>query len=93
MRRGRRLNVIGPARYEQRQRGEPIHNLYPGLGARKTLKQFLQNEPGGENGFSAFEAADQSTRLWRRPGRAAPQDEGPHACIDKKAHFRERSRL
>ncbi len=46
-------NVILSLRHDQRQCRESLEYLFAGLGSRKPLKEFLQHEPSGQDGFPA----------------------------------------
>ena len=90
---GRGLDVILTIRHDQRQRRETIQDLIARLRASKPLKNFLQYEPGGVDGFPCAERRDESTHLRQVPRGIPPQSQRPDARVDEQFHPRERSAL
>jgi hypothetical protein len=55
----RGCDVIVAVRHEQRDGGKPVQNLIARLRPRKTLKQFLKDKAGGQDGLAAAYCPDE----------------------------------
>lgn len=89
----RRSNMIVAVGNEERDRGKSIQDVLACLGARKALKNFLENEPRRDNRLSGFDGANERTDLSRRSRRIAPKCERPDARVDEESQSRLRSAL
>lgn len=87
------VNVILPVRGKERERCEPVDNVFTRTRAGEPLQQFLQNQPSGHNGFATFQGAAQRPYPWSIGRRVATEGERADARIDEQRHRRDRSAL
>ena len=76
-----------------RQRRKALDDVASGLRPCKPLQQFLQYQPGCRDGSALFERGAQRANLGSENRLVSPQEERPHARIDKQNQRRERSAL
>ncbi len=87
------VDVVLPMWIEKRQRTKSFDDVFACARPRESLKQFLQNQPSGDEGVAALERLAQRKDLVRRKRRIAAKRERPDAGIDKQSHDRERPAL
>ena len=68
----RRIDVIVAIWRQQRHRGKSIQNLVAGLWPEEALKQFLEDETGGQKRFTPFDGPDKHPDLPARSRQVAP---------------------
>src|SRR5258708_26683766 len=88
-----RVNVILSPRHQEGQCREPLEYLFSRLGPRKTLKEFLQDEPGGQDRLPALNHPDQCHHVRSGGGAVTSERKRPHAGVDEDAQPLERSDL
>ena len=87
------IDVVRSIRPKTRQRAEAINDVFARARPGKSLQQFLQNQPSGDDHLTAFEGLVQFYNLGDRRTRIAAKCERPNAGIDKQGQDRERSAL
>lgn len=86
-------DMILPVRRQQRQRREPIDDVFPRSRTGEALQQFLQDQPRSQDRCATFEGIAQRLYFWSQRSLVAPEGKRPYAGIDEQTHRRERSAL
>ena len=86
-------DMVLPVRLDQGERGESFDDLRVGPGSCEALKQFLQDQAGGDDDIASGESLFERLDLRFFSLDISPECERPDAGIDKEGHLRERSAL
>ena len=89
----RRIDVILAVGRQKWQDCESVDDVFARPRAGKSLQQFLQDQPGGQDSIATFEGIAQRRYLRGRRDLVASKGKRPHAGIDEQAHRRVRSTL
>jgi hypothetical protein len=87
------LDVILPVRTDEWQGRKALDEILARTRAGETLKQLLQDKPGGHDNFFARECGAQGVHLSDGSILVAPESERPNAGVDEQRHRRDRSAL
>ena len=85
--------MVEPVGNEQRQRSEPIEDLFAVPRSGEALQNLLQNQSGGHEFLAGFDGTDQFASFVLRGRHVAAESQRPDADIDKETQPRERSAL
>ena len=86
-------NVIVSGGLDQGQRSKPLDDLRAGFRARKSLKQFLQDETCRDDDVRTKQRFLEVLNFRFRRLSVPAKGQGPNTCIDKQCHERDRSAL
>ena len=86
-------DVIFPLWLYEGQGGDSVVDRVSCSRSAGTLQEFLQNQSGSEDGFSAPQSSTQLPDLRGDVGLAAPQSQRPDAGVHEEAQPRDRSDL
>ena len=90
---GRCGDMVLTVRLDQCERGESFHDLRLCPGSCEALKQFLQDQAGGDDDIASGESLFECLDLRFFSHDISPECERPDAGINKEGHLRERSAL
>jgi len=85
--------VVGSVRLDEGEGTEAFNDCSDSLGARESLKEFLEYESSCYDYVRTGERLNQSLYFWLVRRCVTAEGERPDARIDKEAHFRDRSAL
>ena len=87
------IDMILPIWSDERQSGKPLDDVRTRVRAGKTLKQFLENEPGSHDDLFTCERIAQFLDLRGHDFLIAPESEEPDTGVYQQGHRRDRSAL